>query len=1518
MPRIVKLSARLSNLLQFARGDYFKKYAPDSEYNSTKEGRIVRDAASHATPVNHAEPQRYGDKGIPGPKDFPHRRLAATKEAQNTRPAMEAAVRADIKTDLSGKHSAHRAEVAKMEKDHAQRQGYMKQQGMHADAAAEHVAHTKAVVDKERDYADSFLGKKKVEPPVTTGMTTEKQRKRGERIFKKAPHKIISQADQQGALSDRSKFAGSMAEELRTNSNILRSVRKQVDAKDIRAANSKLTKIMPDLKSLVEERVKHETRLDPQRAAALKRKVKAGAASRMASSAGKMGENDNLNRRVHEVTEPLFTPKSIDPERESVTWDREAIAKKIGVKPHVAEKIKTRYAHLAHEQASRASEVRKRVIKEGSAFSPLRSAANASHDYPFLARNARRLKGVGAAAGLAAAGTGALLIRKKKEQPQLQMAARSRIIQLASEPLPVHRVKRIIQGIRRHTVSRLQQEGMIRVPIGKAAMNPPGFNASESEVDALRRRLFSANEAAKNNPIKHSKKLHEVRDRHAEAMEGLKKSHAEERERLIGDVKAVRGNERRIGKRRLIIGSTAAGTAGAVVGHETGKKKEVQFGAADMGRKLYSAITTGHFVTENRLGRLLRKAAPIGSKRRAAVGIVKDWGRGALTGIPGGAEAGAVRGAIGASGRIPSIRNRQIEATMKRIAKARPIQFGVVSITTAKKILRDIRGDRPGLRMARPIGVAQQAAYLSPTATQKTIDSLYVQSGFKRNKNIRKNSVIVPRATKEIKQESTDLRNAMLGGAPTPLHQRNMKLAWGKFDRISDPLGSALHEHGHATMSADADAALKKSRTQAERGIVTAGSHHAVLIGEEYRANREILNRIKLHGSSSDVSKWRRRSQDQIKAGYRFPLFQAALHQEAKSQDWETAMRSGKAPMSLKRRVLKNNPHLRKQEMNSMSPLIRFDAIQSLRNRLRPDDKQSAAHDIITGGIEGGVGVLATDRLIHKFVPSGSGIGRKLAIGAGVGAAATGLIGSAVSRINKKREDMEPVQFASAVARDRYTKGIHENDQAHAESNYLRTGLAGGALASLLAKGPMSKRFLGGAAAGIGIQAATRAYTAGTKDQFGDRSYAGKRIDKAPHEIAGLAAAGIAAKRGLEKWDAAKPAMNRIKSAVGKVGKAGRFFGLASKLQLIQLDEETDRRLERAKRGSYRQAETLYNRAGRAGRLIRDTKTAITGGKNVDSRGRERTPEWKKPWVKKAVGLGITAVGIRHAHNLVKSNKGDIAGAVGRFMRQDASLGHKSGVAVPLSGLQKLARAHPGISRPIIRARREVRGIARDVEDLRGDKKDQIIKRWTGKTPAEAEEAAKATKATNKEAASEEVKRKLRQVRSVNPGQKPPTITEMSARHRVIAFAQTLDDWDISHRSRNTAVIRVPGAQKRDRRQKTYSETAEGQRMLRNVGIGAGATAGVIGTNYIKNRVQAAKETAVDKGWKQSGVTQTGVPLHTSGGPVEDAAAKAAARKARQAATRKIIRQSRRDFRLEIVPNRLIQLNYKLDAILTA
>ncbi len=90
----------------------------------------------------------------------------------------------------------------------------------------------------------------------------------------------------------------------------------------------------------------------------------------------------------------------------------------------------------------------------------------------------------------------------------------------------------------------------------------------------------------------------------------------------------------------------------------------------------------------------------------------------------------------------------------------------------------------------------------------------------------------------------------------------------------------------------------------------------------------------------------------------------------------------------------------------------------------------TALHDIVTGGIEGAAGVVATDALIENLMHGARGDGirtrlaktgksivgnfragnragllKKLAIGAGVGAAATGVIGAGVNALSPKRKE---------------------------------------------------------------------------------------------------------------------------------------------------------------------------------------------------------------------------------------------------------------------------------------------------------------------------------------------------------------------------------------------------------------------------------------------------------------------------------------------------------------------------------
>lgn len=434
--------------------------------------------------------------------------------------------------------------------------------------------------------------------------------------------------------------------------------------------------------------------------------------------------------------------------------------------------------------------------------------------------------------------------------------------------------------------------------------------------------------------------------------------------------------------------------------------------------------------------------------------------------------------------------------------------------------------------------------------------------------------------------------------------------------------------------------------------------------------------------------------------------------------------------------------------MSAKGDILRFDVspIQNLRNKLRPEEKSTAAHDIATGSLEGSVGGLAFVPVEHRILQgtwknplldeagkfSKGALAKRLAIGGVIGGVATGLIGAGVSAASKAKRDRESVfsakrkliqlsrgnraatiigseikkrvglfmpigrefkpklsqiqkhsegqkgmadavrqirsnRFASReniihfdmiapgtrtrVATDRYVKHIHETDMDRAESGYLRTGLGGAAIGSMLAKGGRGRGALIGAGAGLAAQAATRIYTKGTKDQFGDRSFAGKRIDRAPSQIAGLAALGLAGKAAHDKLGAAKIAAQGMarKVKIGALAAGGLWAGshlFARRGGLIQFKRaEENPEYEAYQRGvevqkaddrDWRKAKGQIGAATqgikRGHRLLKDVVQAAKGQKNLDSRGRERKREWDKPWVKVAItgGIGVGSLAVFH------------------------------------------------------------------------------------------------------------------------------------------------------------------------------------------------------------------------------------------------------------------------------------------------
>jgi hypothetical protein len=252
--------------------------------------------------------------------------------------------------------------------------------------------------------------------------------------------------------------------------------------------------------------------------------------------------------------------------------------------------------------------------------------------------------------------------------------------------------------------------------------------------------------------------------------------------------------------------------------------------------------------------------------------------------------------------------------------------------------------------------------------------------------------------------------------------------------------------------------------------------------------------------------------------------------------------------------------------------------------------------------------------------------------------------------------DMIAPGTRTRVATDRYVKQIHERDMDRTESGYLRTGAGGAAIGALTAKrfgATKGKAAMIGGLAGLGTQAIVRQSTKGTRDQFGDRSFNGKRADRAPSQIAGIAALGLAGKAAHDKLQAAKIAAQGMarKAKLAGLGALGlwgasKLFSEGGSNDLIQFAREPEspeylawkQGMEANQNESrdWRKSKTLVNKATqgvkRGTALVKDVVRAAKGQKNLDSRGRERKREWDKPWVRNLVtgGIGVGTLAVFH------------------------------------------------------------------------------------------------------------------------------------------------------------------------------------------------------------------------------------------------------------------------------------------------
>lgn len=400
------------------------------------------------------------------------------------------------------------------------------------------------------------------------------------------------------------------------------------------------------------------------------------------------------------------------------------------------------------------------------------------------------------------------------------------------------------------------------------------------------------------------------------------------------------------------------------------------------------------------------------------------------------------------------------------------------------------------------------------------------------------------------------------------------------------------------------------------------------------------------------------------------------------------------------------------------------------------EESGKAAHDIAIGAIEGGAAYPVSEYLLRKFAPHGSSLGRKIAVGGIVGGAATGLVGlglsnilkgtrkirnrnkphqfkigplgklviigglsglpfeavSALMRRNRRRNDMQGeenmvariarmsnkspmIKFQSQrtiVARDRYIKQIHERDVDLANKYYLRAGLLGAGIGALSGKKNLAKAIVTGAGVGLGAQKAARLYGKGTRDQFGERSIQGKRVERAPTYIGTAVLAGY----GLKRLSKLKAFASRVKLVQFQDPDEGPDW----------LQEWAHKKLYGRSYSTAGQVQKIKKYAGRTHRLVRDLNIKRQGLPNIDPRGRPRKNEWEKPWVAGALttaALGAAIFGGKKAISFL--NKAPINSRIGQLREGFLRGGGAAAQKVP--GLGKVGGFYHGVKEELTRWR---------------------------------------------------------------------------------------------------------------------------------------------------------------------------------------------------------------------------------------
>jgi len=196
--------------------------------------------------------------------------------------------------------------------------------------------------------------------------------------------------------------------------------------------------------------------------------------------------------------------------------------------------------------------------------------------------------------------------------------------------------------------------------------------------------------------------------------------------------------------------------------------------------------------------------------------------------------------------------------------------FSAIKWSTASKALRSML-KKSGAKIKRQ-GMAPQYV---PKTNEKSLRKIMKQVGMDENE------IHVPR-------KRDNFMVGMAGG-----------------DMIKSPLQGALHEAGHSVQPNLRKHSDLVYKANLGKPVLSPREQEIGTIRQEVLANRSALKALKKSGATSaDQSEWRKLAQDQMKVGYRKPLFHGRLVQKVGFK---------RPKLSDAKDVLRENPHLRKK-----------------------------------------------------------------------------------------------------------------------------------------------------------------------------------------------------------------------------------------------------------------------------------------------------------------------------------------------------------------------------------------------------------------------------------------------------------------------------------------------------------------------------------------------------------------------------------------------------------------------------